>query len=405
MSVIDSTDVAATAEQWSLDDVTPESIIARARAVAPTLVAQQAAVEERTYYSQQTHELFQRAGFYRILTPRRYGGFEFGVDTFLQVVMELSAGCSSTGWQYSLGHSHALTVASLYEEAVQDEVFADPDFICPCTGRPQGVLSARPDGDWQLSGVYNYCSGAPYGGYFMGHALSADGPKSPNIFLAPRTQWTMLNDWGAQLGCKGTGSHSIKFDDGIIPARYVLPNTSIMHLNVSGGTAGSRLHGNPMYAGTPQSFFLINLAALATGIAKNALAAFEELMGKTTAFPPIVPRTEDPGFQRWYGSGAGKVLTAETLTIAVGQKWTQVAENGGTREADMGVVLLGRETFDLCWAAVCELFRVAGSSAVLDGSRMQRAWRDMSTLRSHTGVVYFTELATTELTKSHFGIS
>lgn len=405
MSVIDSTDVAAAAEQWSLDDVTPETIIARARAVAPTLVAQQAEVEMRTYYSQQTHELFQRAGFYRILTPRRYGGFEFGVDTFLQVVMELCAGCSSTGWQYSLGHSHALTVASLFEEAVQDEVFADPDFIAPSTGRPQGVITARPDGDWQLSGVYNYCSGAPYAGYFLGHALSADGPKSPNILLAPRSQWTMLNDWGAQLGCKGTGSHSIKFEEGIIPARYVMPNTSIMHLNVSGGTVGSRLHQNSMYAGTPQSFFLINLAALATGIARNALAAFEELMGKTTAFPPIVPRTEDPSYQRWYGSGVGKVFTAETLTVAAARRWMEVAEEGGTREADMGVVLLGRETFDLCWVAVGELFRVAGSSAVLDGSRMQRAWRDMSTLRSHTGVVYFTELATTELARAHFGVS
>ncbi|HJT90328.1 MAG TPA: acyl-CoA dehydrogenase family protein, partial [Mycobacterium sp.] len=176
MSVIDSTDVAAIAEQWSLDDVTPEEIIARARAVAPTLVAQQAEVEQRTYYSQETHELFQRAGFYRILTPRRYGGFEFGIDTFMQVVMDLTAGCSSTGWQYSLGHSHALTVASLFEESVQDEVFADPDFICPSTGRPQGLATARPDGDWQLSGVFNYCSGAPYAGYFLGHALQADGP-------------------------------------------------------------------------------------------------------------------------------------------------------------------------------------------------------------------------------------
>ena len=405
MSVIDSTDVAATAEQWSLDDVTPEEIIARARAMAPALVAQQAEVEERTYYSQQTHELFQRAGLYRILTPRRYGGFEFGIDTFLQVVMELGAGCSSTAWQYSLGHSHALTVATLFEEAVQDEVFADPDFIAPSTGRPQGVMSPRPDGDWQLSGVYNYCSGAPYAGYFLGHALPAEGPKSPSIFLAPRSQWSMLNDWGAQLGCKGTGSHSIKFDGGVLPARYVLPNISIMHLNVSSGTPGSRLHGNSMYAGTPQSWFLINLAALATGIAKNALAAFEELMGKPTSFPPIVPRTEDPGYQRWYGSSAGKILTAETLTIASGRKWMEVAEKGASREDDFAVVAHGRETFELCWTAVCELFRVAGSSAVVDGSRMQRAWRDMSTLRSHTGVVFFTELAITELTKTHFGVS
>lgn len=405
MSALEAIDVNAGAKQWSLKDVTPEIIIARAREVGPTLVAHQAEVEKRTYYSKETHELFKRAGFYRILTPRRYGGFEFGVDTFMQVVIELTAGCSSTGWQYSLGHSHALTVASLFEESVQDEVFADPDFIAPATGRPQGVAAARPGGDWLVSGVYNYCSGAPYSGYFLGHALLADGPKSPNIFLAPRSQWEMLNDWGAQLGLKGTGSHSIKLDEAVIPARYILPNASIMHIDVSAGTPGSRLHGNAMYAGTPWSWFLINLAALATGIAKNTLGAFEELMGKPTAFPPIVPRTQDPAFQRWYGSGAGKVATAEMLTIASGRKWMELAEKGVCREDDYMMVAHGRETFDMCWEAASEMFRVAGSSAVVDGSRMQRAWRDMSTLRSHTGVVYFTETAVTELAKSHFGVS
>ena len=405
MSVIVSNDVEENADRWSLDHVTPEIIIARARAVAPTLVPQQAEVERRTYYSQETHELFKRAGFYRILTPKRYGGFEFGVDTFMQVVIELTSGCSSTGWQYSLGHSHALTVASLFEESVQDEAFADPDFICPATGRPQGVATAGPGGDWRLSGIYNYCSGAPYAGYFLGHALVADRPKQSNMFLAPRSQWKMLNDWGAQLGLKGTGSHSIQFDDGVISGRYFLPNTSIMHMDVSAGTPGSRLHGNSMYAGTPWSWFLVNLASLATGIARNALGAFEELMGKATSFPPIGPRTEDPAYQRWYGSGAGKVMTAELLTIAAGRKWMEVTAKGATREDDYMMVAHGRETFDLCWAATSELFRVAGSSAVVEGSRMQRAWRDMSTLRSHTGVVYFTELAISELAKEHFGVS
>lgn len=405
MSLVEAINAEVSADQWHLEDVTPEIIIARARAVAPTLVAQQAEVERRTYYSQETHELFKRAGFYRILTPRRYGGFEFGVDTFMQVVIELTAGCSSTGWQYSLGHSHALTVASLFDEAVQDEVFADPDFLAPATGRPQGVATVRPDGDWQVSGVYNYCSGAPYSGYFLGHALMGEGTKAPGIFLAPRSQWEMLNDWGAQLGLKGTGSHSIKLDEAVLPSRYILPNASIMHIDVSTGTPGSRLHGNSMYAGTPWSWFLINLAALATGIAKNALGAFEELMGNSTTFPPIGPRTQDPSFQRWYGLGAGKVATAELLTIASGRKWMDIAEKGINRENDYMLVAHGRETFDLCWAAATEMFRVSGSSAVLDGSRMQRAWRDMSTLRSHTGVVFFTESAVTDLTKAHFGVS
>lgn len=72
--------------------LTPAEIIARAEAIAPTLVARQAETEERTFYAPDTHEEFLKAGFYRILVPRRYGGYEFGIDTFLRVVMALTRG-------------------------------------------------------------------------------------------------------------------------------------------------------------------------------------------------------------------------------------------------------------------------------------------------------------------------
>lgn len=59
---------------------TPEEILARAESMLPTLVARQADSERRTYYSQRTHDEFSEAGFYRILTPRRYGGYEMGIE-------------------------------------------------------------------------------------------------------------------------------------------------------------------------------------------------------------------------------------------------------------------------------------------------------------------------------------
>ena len=51
---------------------------------------------ERGRYSEEIHEEFRRAGFYRCLQPRRYGGYEFDVGTFYAVVREISCGCPST---------------------------------------------------------------------------------------------------------------------------------------------------------------------------------------------------------------------------------------------------------------------------------------------------------------------
>ena len=79
-------------------DLTPREIVARAEAMRDSLLEQQAATEERTFYSEETHRAFTEAGFYRILQPRRYGGYEFDLPTYFRVIMEIARGCPSTGW-------------------------------------------------------------------------------------------------------------------------------------------------------------------------------------------------------------------------------------------------------------------------------------------------------------------
>ena len=49
---------------------TPAAIVAAADALRPKLYAEQAATEARSYYSQELHEAFRDAGFYRLLMPR-----------------------------------------------------------------------------------------------------------------------------------------------------------------------------------------------------------------------------------------------------------------------------------------------------------------------------------------------
>jgi 3-hydroxy-9,10-secoandrosta-1,3,5(10)-triene-9,17-dione monooxygenase len=58
-------------------NLTVQELLARAEAMRPQLLAQQAETEERTYYSKEMHAAFRDAGFYRTLQPRRFGGYEF----------------------------------------------------------------------------------------------------------------------------------------------------------------------------------------------------------------------------------------------------------------------------------------------------------------------------------------
>ncbi|MEU5861849.1 acyl-CoA dehydrogenase family protein [Nonomuraea sp. NPDC047529] len=386
--------------------LTPDEIVARAEAMVPALVERQAETERRTYYAPDTHEAFARAGLYRILVPRRFGGYEFGVETFMRVSMTLARGCPSTGWMYSFGSAHTLAVATLFGERAQSELFACGDFICPATVAPGG--SARPDGEggWLLDGTWSYCSGAPYATHFMGHVV-VDG--QPMLFTAPRDQWRRLDDWGGQLGLKGSGSHSIVMDGGRVPGHLTLP----LHLSqavVTGGTPGRELHGNPEYGGGPLSVMLLGSAAVVLGMAQGALDAYEELMRtRTTIFPPFTIRAEDPDYQSWYGEAAGMLAAAEAALTNAVQQWSRTCAAGPeafTRERDVRLATISREVARLAWRAVegC-LFPTAGSSAVRDGQRIERIWRDMSTTHSHAGfAIYLGALANRELSRARFGL-
>ncbi|WP_313805916.1 acyl-CoA dehydrogenase family protein [Sphingobium sp.] len=380
-------------------------VIDRARAIRPTLVPLQEEVEARTFYSEEVHQQFKDAGFYRILTPKKYGGLEFDIETFFRVILEITAGCPSTGWMLCLGGSRALNVGALFEEDIQAELFADPDFIAPCVLKPSGTATPLADGDWEISGVYPYCSGAPYSGYFIGRAAHAhDG--SPVLFIASAHKYTRLDDWGGQLGMKGTGSHSLKLERAVIPGRLIFPGLDIMEADIVDGTPGSRLHGNPIYAGGAKSFFIGETALIGIGIAMNALDTYEALMHKNVTFGPPAPRTHDPHFQAWYGTAAGKILSAEAIVMTAARQWTEAARDGRfTDEFEMRLMAMFREANDLAWDAMEIMFRTAGTSNLADGTRMQRAWRDMSTLRSHNGVVFFSEVTKGLLTRLHFGVA
>jgi 3-hydroxy-9,10-secoandrosta-1,3,5(10)-triene-9,17-dione monooxygenase len=46
---------------------------------------------------EETNQEFINAGFYRILQPRRFAGYEFDVIDFIRIMSEVSRGCPESG--------------------------------------------------------------------------------------------------------------------------------------------------------------------------------------------------------------------------------------------------------------------------------------------------------------------
>lgn len=390
-------------------DLTPAEIVARAAAMRETLRARQAETEQLTFYPQSTHEEFEAAGFYRILQPRRFGGYEFDVPTFYRVISEVSRGCPSTGWCLSLASAHSLQMAAYFPERVQAEAFGDGgDFRMAGRDTPMGTATPV-DGGYIIDGRWNYCSGIPYSTHvFLGARLNLPGTDDNAAYsltsgrqvltALPRSQWEIDYDWTNGFGMLGTGSHSVVVSEQFVPADAVVV-VNMLDADPS-VQLGASLHDNPMYAGRMMGFFGGELVAIVVGLSRAVLDEYERLITtKKTTFAPHVLRAEHSDFQRLFGQAMGMIEAAEAISIRIGERYMELCRqqaDGGefTLEDDVKLDAMAIQAGRLAWEAVNDLLiRTAGSAPLGQGQRMQRYFRDFATYRGHQAASTYETMA------------
>jgi 3-hydroxy-9,10-secoandrosta-1,3,5(10)-triene-9,17-dione monooxygenase len=235
------------------------------------------------------------------------------------------------------------------------------------------------------------------------------GEDKPMLFVAPRSSWTMLDDWGDSLGLKGSASHSVRFDGGFVEERFCLRELVMVDIDVDEPTPGYLLHGNPMYAGRSLGLFMCELAAIAVGAGKAVLDEYERIIRtRSTTWGPKQPRYQHADYQRHLGTGMGQILMAEAAVLRMAQEWTELCRRGMEDGIPYGplddhrIAVVTTQAARSVYAAAQDLFQMAGSSASRDGQRMQRLIRDLGTYWSHNTPSQYELLAQT-LAMLHLG--
>jgi 3-hydroxy-9,10-secoandrosta-1,3,5(10)-triene-9,17-dione monooxygenase len=393
-------------------NLTRNEMIARATALQPRLRDEQDETERRGVHSEALHQEFRKAGFYRCIQPRRFGGYEFDLTTFYGLAIELARGDPSAAWCLILGAGHALMLGSYFDEQAQAAGFGpDGEFSAPSVAAPTGTATPVAGG-WEIKGMWGYASGAPYATQFLPSILiPGEDPERPRLGLAliPRSQWKMLDDWGAILGMRGSGSNSIQIENAHVPASHVIP-LDMWEIDVSHGTPGSRLHGNPMYAGRCLSFFHAELVSLMVGLGYAAIDEYEKIIrSKNTLFPPMGPRYMHHDYQRPLGLALGMINAAKRLALNAGDVYMEYCRRGAeggepfSIEDDLTLFASLEHGGRLVWEAVEMLFRTCSSSGAKDGQRMQRYYRDVSMYRGHISSQY--ETVAQRLALVHLGLT
>ncbi|HEY6705095.1 MAG TPA: acyl-CoA dehydrogenase family protein [Xanthobacteraceae bacterium] len=196
----------------------PAEIIARARTLVPALAERSLAGRRERRIPDETIADMQRAGFFRVLQPKRWGGYEMDLNTFYDVQLALAEGDMSTAWIYGVSGVHPWFMALLDDRAAQEVWGRDTSTLICSSLMPAGKATAA-DGGFRLSGHWRYASCCEHCDWVLLGAMvgRSEGPPEGRIFLLPRADYESVDTWRVS-GLQATGSWDVVVDDAFVPA-------------------------------------------------------------------------------------------------------------------------------------------------------------------------------------------
>ena len=273
----------------------PQTLIDAARAMIPVLRERAKACIRARNVPAETVADMQALGLFKILQPRRYGGYEMHPNVFFEVQKLIAQGCMSTGWMYGVVGCHPYELA-LFDDRAQAEVWADDaSTLVSSTYQPVGKVT-HVEGGFRLSGRWGFSTGSVHSDWVLLGAVcppKADG-EGPDMrtFLLPRSDYRIDEDSWHVFGLQGTGSHDIIVDDVYVPDYRT-------HRAVDGylcRNAGQEVNTAPLYRLPWAQVFVRSVSTAAFGGAQAAIDAGMAIMqsrvstntGKASKADPIL---------------------------------------------------------------------------------------------------------------------
>jgi 3-hydroxy-9,10-secoandrosta-1,3,5(10)-triene-9,17-dione monooxygenase len=360
-----------------------ETLIARAKAMIPALRERARACTIAHDVPKETVAEMTAAGFFRILQPKRYGGYEMHPNVFFEVQKALAEGCMSTGWIYGVLGCHPYELALFHDEA-QKEVWGDnPDMLVSSTYQPVGKVE-KVEGGFYLSGRWGFSSGSSHCGWVLLGAINFDtdgGPPDMRTFLLPRSDYQVIEGTWDTFGLQGTGS----FD--IIVERVFVPEYRT-HRAADGFACtnpGQKVNDAPLYRIPWAQLFIRSVSSAAFGGVRAATSAAIEIMQNRVSTNTGKASKADPNLH-----AAIARAIAETDEMELTHR-TTFNELMGYAERNEPIPLERRALFAYQSASVVrrmadladDMVKLLGGRAVYMSSPIIQPWLDLNAARAH----------------------
>ena len=322
-------------------------------------------------------EALREQGFFRMLLPKQYGGYECTPQEFFRAAIDIAERDMSTAWAGGIIAVHAYQLAIMPPQAAE-EVYADsPDTLISSSYNPVGAKVKTVDGGFELSGRWGWSSGSNHCSWTLLGGVITDHPDGIHYrtFLLPRSDYGIEETW-FPMGLHATGSNDIVIEEPIFVPEHRT------HIQMDGFNCVHEQE-NPMYSIPWAQLFIRVVSSPSIGAAKHALRLFIENATSSSTDPTRL--AGDPDVTVRIAKTATLIDETEAIIfrnfddmldkVNKGEEIPMIDRVKYRYQASL-VIERMMEAVDL-------IFDVAGGRSVYDGSPIQSLWHDIHIARAH----------------------
>jgi alkylation response protein AidB-like acyl-CoA dehydrogenase len=358
-------------------------LVARAAALRPLIEADAATAEAATTITPRVAEALAAAELPWILVPRELGGAECSVTEAIAVFETLAYADGSTGWS-AMANMTTSCLAAIYtgDEAVK--AMFSPTQMGIHAGMLGPVGTAKPTEDgFLVSGNYQFGSGSPQATWIGAGTFEHDRDGAPvtdaagipimRVAFLRADQVELRGNWDV-LGLAGTGSYDYTVDDEFVASDFTFPLLAAI----------------PQRGGPTYNIGLFGLVAsghvgFALGVGRRALDEVLELAAAKQRMGSFAPIASDRLFQHDYAMHDAALRAARAYVFEVFTDAEAVAVSGAVPSTVEQQRMRQATTYATRVAADAARFAYlwSGSSALRNGSVVQRCFRDIHAGTQH----------------------
>ena len=372
----------------STEESTPGTteLVERARRLLPLLRANSAQGERDRRVTEESIQALRRAGLFKLLQPRRYGGFESSMRALVDVSAAVGEGDGGTAWVVSLLNSGAW-LAGCFSGQAQDDVWREnPDALVSGVFSPQ-VESAKTDGGFRVSGKWFYNSGswhADWAVLSMPVTDAAGDVIDMAMALVPRSDLELEDTWFV-AGMRASGSNCLVATDVFVPEHRIMSVGPAIE-----GDFPTEYDQETLYRSPLGPFFTVGMVGPQLGLGRAALEIVKEKAATKGIANTVYARQADSvAFQIQLaqasmlldsaGFHAHRVTEDLDSSSRLGKK-LDFLERARIR-ADIGCAI------ENVVKAIDILLYAHGSGSFAEVNPLQRIWRDSEVASRHAGIL------------------